>query len=651
MILFLKRRTTQAGILVAVSILLLCLPLIFSPSFDAAQEDKSAWLAFLGAFHPLFLHLPIGFLVLVFSLELYSIINKKHEFPMGLPLALNALAALAAALLGFIWYQTGQWPGETMESHLWQGLIFSVTAIWLPWIYLAVKDKRRILYQASLIGTVGVMFSAAHLGGESVHGDPLDKAPWNLKDKEEVSENPLVYEEIIVPILTQKCYSCHSSEKQKGGLRLDTIALMLDGGENDTALIIGDAMKSPMITSIHAPLDEKGVHMPPKGKPQVSSDELAILEWWVNQGAPEGKHLNDLKVPSEIAALIVADSGKITPVVDKQKSLSPAESPLAVSMRGYLEKFPNSILWTSKDIATLRFSASSLRTTYSDKDLHELKPFASELVELDFNGTAVTDKVVELVNSCSKLHTLKLGGTKITDKALEAISKHPNIRNLVLYSTQISDKGISHLSSMSSLKEVYLWGSSVSEEGVKELTRKLPECMVDTGIKVSKVSKPSKPSKPSKVSKATESSKEARSVIKADKLLKSEMTLKLSSRYNVKQINNEKFFLQGDYKGGNRYNIHTKKERGAWVTVDMLTEQNLTGLTIYNRPDVPERANRIEVLVSKNDQDWKSVFQSNGETTSKWEVKTNARARYIRIQINKEVAEYLHLRNISIYIK
>jgi len=48
----------------------------------------------------------------------------------------------------------------------------------------------------------------------------------------------------IRPILENKCVSCHGSERQKGGLRLDTRALALKGGDSGPAMVLGNAEKS-----------------------------------------------------------------------------------------------------------------------------------------------------------------------------------------------------------------------------------------------------------------------------------------------------------------------------------------------------------------------------------------------------------------------
>jgi len=43
----------------------------------------------------------------------------------------------------------------------------------------------------------------------------------------------------VKPILAARCYACHGALKQKGGLRLDTVALMKKGGDTGPAIIVG----------------------------------------------------------------------------------------------------------------------------------------------------------------------------------------------------------------------------------------------------------------------------------------------------------------------------------------------------------------------------------------------------------------------------
>ena len=91
------------------------------------------------------------------------------------------------------------------------------------------------------------------------------------------------FEEKIRPILVENCYECHSekSKKVKGGLRLDSRAGLLRGGETTPPIVPGDASKSLLIESVN--YQNRDLQMPPKKR--LSERMIADLSTWINNGA------------------------------------------------------------------------------------------------------------------------------------------------------------------------------------------------------------------------------------------------------------------------------------------------------------------------------------------------------------------------------
>lgn len=88
----------------------------------------------------------------------------------------------------------------------------------------------------------------------------------------------------IQPIFAERCYSCHGSEKQKSGLRLDSRASALRGGESgQTALVPGQSAKSRLFQLI-ASQDADQV-MPPKGD-RLTATQIELVKAWIDAGAP-----------------------------------------------------------------------------------------------------------------------------------------------------------------------------------------------------------------------------------------------------------------------------------------------------------------------------------------------------------------------------
>ena len=87
----------------------------------------------------------------------------------------------------------------------------------------------------------------------------------------------------VKPVLAENCYRCHGASQQKGGLRLDTAALAIKGGDNGAALKPAKPGESLMVQAV------KGTHpeiprMPYK-KPPLSEAQITLIEKWIAEGA------------------------------------------------------------------------------------------------------------------------------------------------------------------------------------------------------------------------------------------------------------------------------------------------------------------------------------------------------------------------------
>lgn len=91
------------------------------------------------------------------------------------------------------------------------------------------------------------------------------------------------FERKIRPLLTQRCYACHSQAKKiQGGLRLDSRAAALQGGDSGPAIVPGMPDESLLVEVIGYAGD---IQMPPTGK--LPAEEIALLTEWVRRGAPQ----------------------------------------------------------------------------------------------------------------------------------------------------------------------------------------------------------------------------------------------------------------------------------------------------------------------------------------------------------------------------
>jgi hypothetical protein len=133
------------------------------------------------------------------------------------------------------------------------------------------------------------------------------------------------FEKKVRPILSEKCYKCHSVEagKSKGGLTLDTQAATLKGGEGGPAVVPGDVSNSLLITAVS--YQDKDLKMPPDkdNNKKLSDVEIASLTEWVKMGAPDPR-----TAPAKVAKL----SG-LTDQARNHWSFQPVKKPAVPSVR------------------------------------------------------------------------------------------------------------------------------------------------------------------------------------------------------------------------------------------------------------------------------------------------------------------------------
>jgi uncharacterized membrane protein len=311
-----------------VALALIALPLVVG-------EPGKKWpdiVLFLGRFHMLVLHIPIGVFVLILLQELAAMVMRRADArPSRFALALGMISAVVAALAGFLLYHGSgdDYAGnELAERHLWAGMAFAVAAIatWLARLWADAMGANPVWYRLMLCATFGIMTFAGHDGASMTHGrDYLTKyAPEVLHGimgagkKPSVDEvvnapDPVVYTEVIAPILGRRCVSCHNAEKSKGYYRMDTYELLVKGGLESEGLKPGSAAESHIVKLIELPIDDD-MHMPPDGKPQVTAAELLVLRWWIDQGADPAKKLSESNATADIGAALKEIAGEKQPV-------------------------------------------------------------------------------------------------------------------------------------------------------------------------------------------------------------------------------------------------------------------------------------------------------------------------------------------------
>ncbi|MEH6469802.1 MAG: c-type cytochrome domain-containing protein [Halopseudomonas sp.] len=94
---------------------------------------------------------------------------------------------------------------------------------------------------------------------------------------------PVTYQKQIKPIFAQLCSECHSGWFPEGGLRLDSLDNVREGGSNGVVLFAGEPEKGRLVNFIRV-VPGRFSNMPP-GPTAVSPEQFELIQQWIEQGA------------------------------------------------------------------------------------------------------------------------------------------------------------------------------------------------------------------------------------------------------------------------------------------------------------------------------------------------------------------------------
>jgi hypothetical protein len=253
------------------------------------MENAADIAQFVGRFHVLLLHLPIGVLLLLGFLELLSLRPHWRQATAAnrFVLAWAAPVAVLTAVTGWLLAGGGGYEARLLFLHRWTGVAAAGTACVLWFLH---RRGWLSVYRMFLFMAVCLTIVAGHLGGSLTHGrDYLTRHAPGWFGSAYGESDPAVDARgdyaAIQSVLTDYCVACHGPDKAKGGLRLDSFERVLEGGDSGPAVEPGDKDGSLLLTRMELSVTDDD-HMPPEGKPQPTAPEVKRIADWISAGAP-----------------------------------------------------------------------------------------------------------------------------------------------------------------------------------------------------------------------------------------------------------------------------------------------------------------------------------------------------------------------------
>ncbi|WP_420399652.1 chitobiase/beta-hexosaminidase C-terminal domain-containing protein [Flagellimonas sp.] len=427
------------------------------------------WLEPLGRLHPLTLHFPVAFIVLLVILSLFkkSLDEPSFEKIHTFLLSVTALTTAIAVIMGFFLHLEG-YGSTSMAVHKWTGLALG----YLCYVLL-LTNYSTWLHKGVLYISFVTVIVAGHYGANLTHGSDFITQPLTEAKEQEFDVAQPLFSNMVQPILKSKCVSCHNPDKHKGGLDLSSLASIEKGGDNGPLWLANNVDESAIIQRALLPIEHED-HMPPEGKTQLSAQDLALLKAWIGHGANP-----------EVALAEVSDQDSLYSIASQiiEKFNSGPEYSFGFADKKTLEQlnspFRNVI---QKSISSPAIEATIFgRSTFKIDYLKELSKIKEQLTHLNLSNLPISDNDLKLIAQFENLELLNLNNTDITNESIQLCSSFKNLTSLSLSGTSINEEVLNDLESIETLSEVYLWNTSITDSMLIPYRKSMPEVNFELG--------------------------------------------------------------------------------------------------------------------------------------------------------------------------
>jgi len=443
---------------------------------------------FIGHLHPVVVHLPIGILLIGLLLQWLA---RKEKYSLLKPavsiiLLCGSTAALLSCVSGYLLSISDDYDAMLVSWHMWMGL----AVMFISFVLYAKEKNPLFAVNKTFISAVLLIlvFVTGHLGGSLTHGsDYFIKPLANIFSDDTISnakikplanvQEAVAYNDVIKPILESKCYSCHNSNKQKGGLRMDDSLLLMKGGKEGKVIETGKADESELIKRLLLPVDNDD-HMPPKEKPQLSEQQIALIHWWINNNNDFNKKVKELNQPDKIKPMLTA----LQQIVVERKETF--EFPL-INVERADDKIVEQLKQKGIIILPVAQSSNYLSLNFvthplvDKEDIQLMQKIKKQIVWLKLDNTNLNDEALSTIAQLSNLTKLYISNTNISDKGLVELQSLANIVYLNLVGTKVTTQGILQLKNLKKLQTLYLYKTNFNDWAT--LKAAFPKTTIDSG--------------------------------------------------------------------------------------------------------------------------------------------------------------------------
>ena len=446
-------------------------------------------LDFLGSLHPLIVHLPIGIVLLTIAIDVFMR-NKNNSVQRVITMGwfFSFFSGLLAAIFGWFLGDNGYYLESQINIHKWSGIAF-VSICFILWLlrYTNFRFSKSFNRSVNLTSIILLMITG-HFGGEMTHGQNylFENLPYTKKkisvttlseSKRSNNDSLFVYEDLIHPVMEEKCIACHNQNLASGGLNMSSIESMIKGGNSGAGIQNGNPFESLIFKRVSFPHDHPKF-MPPTGVP-LSYDQIATLEWWIDNGAkkqmPVTLTRNDPKTLRFMELQYGLDLREKTYLETLTLSSPSQEELKSIEGEEYIWRFLN----PEQSFLDLKFTKKKIEIN----DLLKVQSIKNNITWLNLADCMLNDNHLSYISNFPNLTRLKIQKNPlVTNKGIEALQKLEHLTELNLYGTRVSNNTLITLGQMKSLKKLFVWNTRITDKEIADFKALHPDVEVIAGF-------------------------------------------------------------------------------------------------------------------------------------------------------------------------
>ncbi len=430
------------------------------------------WLQPIGRMHPVVLHFPIGFIVLLVLVNIFGKQLQEESFKLinKSLLLLTAFSTVLAAIMGIFLSHEEGYTSSLLSLHKWIGVAVAYLMYVLTLVYHQKKTYNIVLYTSFFAIVI-----AGHFGAELTHGTNFITEPIINNNKPAFDANQPLFVSTVKPILESRCENCHNADKHKGDLDLSSLEKIHNGGKNGPLWVSGNPDSSHIIQRALLPLEHKK-HMPPQGKAQLTNLELQLLQAWISSGADEEVTVAQLSKADTLYLLAQQISTSKSKDDKPRYAFAFADPDLITSLNNpYRTVIQHSSNSPAIDVTI--YGKDAFNIEY----LTELSSIKDQIVSLKIAYMPVSDEVFDIVGTFKNLETLNLNFTNIIGENISALNQCNHLRSLSLSGTNINADQLQNLKDNKQLEEIFVWNTSITPSEATELSESLNIASIEYG--------------------------------------------------------------------------------------------------------------------------------------------------------------------------